>query len=915
MKILSAISLKAGATTEYNRFGAITQPIQFLSKDRKTYDWVVSNMDWWELQGIRQIKSTGKRLLKNIRLAKGIIDNSDYMLDDDNENSDMMGFLTEKESPAMNLKFFPIIPTVINILKAEFAKRNSKLMFVGKDSESYNELLEAKRGEIEKYLMSTETAKMQQMLIEAGMDPESEEFQQQMDEGNIKNLPQIQAFFEKDYQSLIAEWAQHQKQADDKRFNMRELETNQFEYSLTCDREFWHYKMGENDYTLEEWDPVFSYIFKSQKTKYFSNGSAGGHIEFLTVADVIDNYGYLMNTDQIQSLENISGNRNGADYNRVGATQDSMYDSSKSHDWNTKGPSLGMRQLTSFKEDFVYNNEGLEDLFNIDDETFDRKNCLRVTTNYWKSQRRLFHLTKITHAGETIQKIVDEDYKVTTNPVYNMKLFKERTEESLMVGEHLEELWINDTYGGVKIGRGRGLGRTSSTYDFDPIYLGIDKKEPGRLRFQFKGDDSLYGCKLPIEGTIFSGSNTKSTCIVDLMSPPQINYNMVNNQISDILIDEIGPVAMIDQNALPKHSLGEDWGPGNYVKANQAMRYHKILPLDTSAKNLEGTTNFNQYGMLNFDETSRLMSRINLSRHFKEQCMEVIGITPQRVGQVQASETAQGTETAVQNSYAQTEMLFIQHCDWLMPRVHTMRTDLAQYYHSKNPSLRLQYVTSMDEKVNFQMNTTGMLAKDVGVYCTTEINSRDVLNQMKKYFISNNQQGGNLHDLAGALKAGSLAEMDRITNASQKRAQAEMQQKQAHEEKMNQDQIAAAAAEKQAQRDWDAEQNQADRVYKLEGDKIRSAGMPATDIQKDGQDDYIQRMQYLQKDTQFNDKLNFDREKEANKNLKDMQSDQLKREELRSKEKVAQTAFQIARENQTRSELIAKNKIKATSKK
>ena len=47
------------------------------------------------------------------------------------------------------------------------------------------------------------------------------------------------------------------------------------------------------------------------------------------------------------------------------------------------------------------------------------------------------------------------------------------------------------------------------------------------------------------------------------MKPYQIGYNLVNNQIADILIDELGTVIVLDQNALPRHSMGEDWGDNN----------------------------------------------------------------------------------------------------------------------------------------------------------------------------------------------------------------------------------------------------------------------------------------------------------------------------------------------------------------
>lgn len=51
-----------------------------------------------------------------------------------------------------------------------------------------------------------------------------------------------------------------------------------------------------------------------------------------------------------------------------------------------------------------------------------------------------------------------------------------------------------------------------------------------------------------------------------------------------------------------------------------------------------------------------------------------------------------------------------------MPRVHQMRTDLAQYYHSTDASVRLSYITTADEKVNFEMNGTELLMRDLNIF-------------------------------------------------------------------------------------------------------------------------------------------------------------------------------------------------------
>ena len=138
---------------------------------------------------------------------------------------------------------------------------------------------------------------------------------------------------------------------------------------------------------------------------------------------------------------------------------------------------------------------------------------------------------------------------------------EERSAETLVFGDHIEWIWVNQVYGGVKIGPNRMMFRDFGDMDeFAPIYVGIEGNKIGPMRYQFKGESSLYGCKLPVEGKVFTERNTKSTAMVDLMKPAQIGFNMANNQIADIMIDEIGTVIALDQNAIPKHSMGEVLG-------------------------------------------------------------------------------------------------------------------------------------------------------------------------------------------------------------------------------------------------------------------------------------------------------------------------------------------------------------------
>ena len=131
MEVLNAMDLKKGKKADYNKMANLTQPIQFIPKKDKDQDWTAWNMDWFEWQGLKQLKRNSRRLLKNYKLANGIIDKSDYIVDDcgDNEFGDIINQLTTEDSSALELKFYPIIPNVVNTLCNEFSKRNTIALF------------------------------------------------------------------------------------------------------------------------------------------------------------------------------------------------------------------------------------------------------------------------------------------------------------------------------------------------------------------------------------------------------------------------------------------------------------------------------------------------------------------------------------------------------------------------------------------------------------------------------------------------------------------------------------------------------------------------------------------------------------------------------------------------------------------
>ena len=903
-KVYNALQLKNGAKVDHNRMGTLTQPVQFLNRKDKDEAWGAWNIDWLEMQGLKQIRRNARRLLKNYKLANGIIDKTDYIVEEDNEVADLIDVLTKQDESAFELKFFPIIPNVINVMCGEFAKRNDKITYRAVDDLSYNEMMEAKRMMVEEVLVRQAEVKMQQTIEAMGLNMEDEEqaaqAQQMMSPESLKSLPEIEEFFKKDYRSMVEEWATHQHVVDEERFTIKELENLAFKDMLIADREFWHFKMNEDDYEVELWNPVLTFYHKSPEARYISQSNWVGRVDLMTIADVIDKYGYMMTDEELASLEAIYPVHS-AGYVIPGLQNDgSFYDATRSHEWNTQGPSLGMRQFLSARDAFM--NTGDDIIMKIVNESesvqdFQDISLLRVTTCYWKSQRMVGHLSKVDENGELIDMIVDENYKITTKPLYDTSVLKKKSRENLVFGEHIDWIWINEVWGGTKVGPNRpAFFGNNDTFGFQPLYLNVKP-----LRFQFKGDFTLYGCKLPVEGAVFTERNTKSMSLVDKMKPYQIGYNLVNNQIADILIDELGTVIMLDHNTLPRHSMGEDWGKNNYAKAYVAMKNFQMLPLDTSITNTENALNFQHYQVLNLEQTNRLMSRVQLASYFKNQCFESIGISQQRLGAVNAQETAQGIEQAINMSYSQTEVYFTQHSEYLMPRVHQMRTDLSQYYHSNRPSLRLQYVTSMDEKVNFQMNGTELLARELNIFISTKVNQRQVIEQIRSLAINNNTSGASIYDLGNIVKADSMAEITHVMKGiEEKTTRAKMQETEALQqtEQMRQQ---AETERLEAKLRFEAEQNALDRETQERVAEIRAAGYTAmNDRDMNQQNDYIDTLEYLDKKNAKETDQAITRDRELNRTVTEQKKLELKRQELLSKERIAEKELQVARTNKNK---------------
>ena len=154
-----------------------------------------------------------------------------------------------------------------------------------------------------------------------------------------------------------------------------------------------------------------------------------------------------------------------------------------------------------------------------------------------------------------------------------------------------------------------------------------------------------------------------------------------------------------------------------------------------------------------------------------------------------------------------------------MPRVHQMRTDLAQYYNCTNPSVRLQYITDNDIISWFEVDGTKLLGREFNIRCTTQVNARQMIMKIQQLLLTNNTSGANLYDLVRGMQIDTVSEMNQFMKQLEQRTIQEKQQEQQYEQQLAQQEYENAMKEKQQAMEFEAQENEKDRqadIYKAE---------------------------------------------------------------------------------------------------
>lgn len=775
--VITARQMLNGYTTDVDRrFLWNTSPYQILPMDEKDDDWRRWNMDWLEYVGMRDIMANNTKFNKLYDLANGVIDKSDYIRGPQNPYNDVVSTVVNEDTGPFSLKFYPLAPNIVNVLTGEFSKRDKRIIVKATDEFAINEKLEYKKELVLEALVNDAKAKAAQTLAQNGIQLDSQQGQEQMNTAAL--LAEAQIKF-KTYRGVVEQWGQHMVNAFDDKFRMYELESLAFRDSLVVDREFWLIDIHDENLKVKVLNPKNVFYHKSPDVYYISEGNYAGDIELMSIPDVIDMFGSKLTEDQVEELKyaqalSVRGGNVVEDARKHDATQ--YWDASKTYD-KQQPNSIHYEQYMGLKSIYEDSkNMDWNDLRNFNVGPYSQQSLVRVTRGYWRSQKKVGHLTRIKEDGTIVEEVVDELYKVTIKPIYDKSITKEQSVSNLLYGEHIDWIWIDEVWGGVKIGPNSTTYYQSRGYGFNPVYVDI-----GPLKFQFKGQKSLYGCKLPIEGRVFSERNSVSHSPVARIAPWQVLFNIANNMKVDRLADNVGKVFVLDQNMIPRNSMDGSWGTHNYAKFYQVMKDYKIALVDTSMQNTENpSSSFSHFASVDVSSLEEIATLERVAETAKIEAFSAIGITPQRLGSVAASETATGVQQAVNNSYSQTEPLYDQHMNHLMPRVYQMMLEGAQFLCAEYPESDINYLNRDEEQEWFKIDGAKLILSELGIYAMSKANVKAAVDRLHQLLAQNNTASDSMYELAKGLSMDSpseiIAKLKEFDEKRQQQQEAERQQ-------------------------------------------------------------------------------------------------------------------------------------------
>ncbi len=603
-------------------------------------------------------------------------------------------------------------------------------------------------------------------------------------------------------------------------------------------------------------------------------GIVNGKLNYRPVNPLFFNYiahSEIENIEDSQACSEIRMMNVGQIIDELGhyLTEDQIDDIEKGNFFSGQGSMMyNYVQAGIVPDDFDYYSQGL--YANIQRDWAG----IPVTYCNWKSMKKISYISYIDQNNELQEIILSEEDKL---PKELKPFIVDKRDE-----------WITDIWESCMIGSILVYGRPAKN--------------------QING-------KLNYIGTIYNAMNSEATSIVDLISPHMKAYNILWLKFEEELSRAKGKKFIMDMAQMPK---SQGWS------TEQWMHYfetHNIAWINSAEEGNFGDSvaKFNQFTSVDMTLSGNVQGYFTAMDKIERLMNDIVGLSPQAMAQIAASETATGINAAIGQTSLVTKMWFIQHNDFkkrvIEHIIETYKITLSE---------DTQTINWVDDNMFQQISIEGekLGDSDYSLYVSDNVKDQelfDLLKNQAQAMLQNNLLG--VSDLIKIYKNESISEIEATVNYKEQKAQEVQQQQIAHEQEMAQqaqqleqqrhDEAMLFEREKLDREDIN---KQLDRDNKLQLAEISALGFAKeSDADNSGVPDVIEqgKLALEQSKASFDNQSKYleHKRKENELTIKHKNENEkisLEKEKLKQQKYLELEKLKVARENMANDEKIAR---------
>ena len=244
------------------------------------------------------------------------------------------------------------------------------------------------------------------------------------------------------------------------------------------------------------------------------------------------------------------------------------------------------------------------------------------------------------------------------------------------------------------------------------------------MELQYRRMHNPSVCTPPIVGQIYNTNQLRGQSMVDKMKPLQYLYDTIMDRMLKLMANHIGKVPEIDLAKVAWDDID---------KFMHFIRTEQVAFMNSFKENLKGVAS-GQYntvggGNFDFDQSDGIQQYAVLLQQIKNQMMDMVGITPQRLGEISSRETVGGTERSVTQSSHTTAELRAIHNN-VKKRCAEKLLETAKYAIKGNKK-KVPYVTTEGISAILEIDGDEFAERDYGIYVENDLDLQGIRQKLE----------------------------------------------------------------------------------------------------------------------------------------------------------------------------------------